>query len=77
MSEQIKSWNAYKSLSLSADKHVAVFAEEERSFNGRSFNGDIPSFARFKADFNDIVVPNNPSVKAKTYVLKEHCLQGE
>ena len=29
MSEQIKSWNAYKSLSPSADKLAAVFAEEQ------------------------------------------------
>ena len=131
MSEQIKSWNAYKSLSPSADKLAAVFAEEEElkkfvsdncllatarvnkiqpesvvslkelsvsnadssseikekftstsaikseKIKNPTFNGDIRSFARFKADFNDIVVPNNPSVKAQTYVLKEHCLQGE
>ena len=129
MSEQIKSWNAYKSLSPSADKLAAVFAEEQElkkyvsdncllatarvnkiqpesvvslkelsvsnadssseikekftsaikseKIKNPTFNGDIRSFARFKSDFNDIVVPNNPSVKAQTYVLKEHCLQGE
>ena len=129
INEQIKSWNAYKSLSPSADKLAAVFAEEQElkkyvsdncllatarvnkiqpesvvslkelsvsnadssseikekftsaikseKIKNPTFNGDIRSFARFKSDFNDIVVPNNPSVKAQTYVLKEHCLQGE
>ena len=129
MSEQIKSWNAYKSLTLSADKLRTVFTEEEElkkhvsencllaiarvnkiqpesvlplnestasntgsgsvihenysssvkteKIKHPTFNGDIRSFARFKADFKDIVVPGNPSIKTQIYILKEQCLQGD
>ena len=41
------------------------------------FSGDIRSFARFKADFETIVVPSYTNPVHQTYVLKECCLRGE
>ena len=40
------------------------------------FNGDIRTFARFKSDFSDFVVPKYSSKKEQVYVLKRSCLQG-
>ena len=38
--------------------------------------GDICSFARFKADFDDFVAPKYPNKRHQVYVLKRCCLQG-
>ena len=129
MSDQIKSWNTYKSLSPSAvnlrtvftleeelKKHVSescllatarvnkiqpesvvALTESAASITGSgsvineniksalksekiknpTFNGAIRSLARFKSDFEDIVVSNHPNPKHQMYVLKESCLQGD
>ena len=127
MSEQVKSWNLFKSLGPPPEKVTAVFNEEQilrkyvadsclkastriskiqpestpslnestasaadssmRNHNTNSiksekiknptFSGDLRSFARFKKDFEDIVVSNHPDSKYQTYVLKESCLLGE
>ena len=42
------------------------------------FDGDIRSFARFKTDFENIVVTNHSNnVTYQTYVLKKSCLTGD
>ena len=66
--------NAHSSSEIKEKFTTAIKSEKIKNPN---FDGDIRSFTRFKADFNDIVVPNNPRVKAQTYLLKELCLQGE
>ena len=40
------------------------------------FSGDIRSYARFKADFDAIVVPVYKNENMRTYVLRESCLTG-
>jgi hypothetical protein len=42
--------------------------------NNPHFSGDIRSFARFKSDFDDFVVPKYPNEKHQVYVLR-HCFE--
>ena len=42
-----------------------------------SYHGDARSYARFKKNFKEIVVPNYPNEKQLIYVLKDNCLKGE
>ena len=41
-----------------------------------TFGGNCRAFARFKGDFNNIVVPNYTDEVHRLYVLKEKCLKG-
>ena len=41
------------------------------------FSGSIRDFARFKSDFDTIVVPDSPSEYHQLYTMKERCLVGE
>ena len=52
---------------VKSKKFTSTSTIKSEKIKNLTFNGDICYFARFKADFNDIVVPNNPSVKAQTY----------
>ena len=56
----------------SDSKHL----EPERMKNPR-FSGDIRSFARFKSDFEKILVPAYPDKFKQAYVIKQSCLQGD
>ena len=40
------------------------------------FSGDIRNFARFKADFENFVVPIHSSKQKLAYVIKLNCLKG-
>ena len=42
-----------------------------------TFSGDIRTFARFKREFNDFVVPSHQDPKSQVYVLKQTCLKGD
>ena len=42
-----------------------------------SFNGDIRSFAKFKADFKMMIEPKYPDSTHQAYISKQNCLKGE
>ena len=41
------------------------------------FSGDMRLFARFKSNFEKIVVPTCPDKYQQAYIMKRSCLQGE
>ena len=41
------------------------------------FSGDIRLFARFRSNFEKIVVPTCPDKYQQAYIIKRTCLQGE
>ena len=41
-----------------------------------TFGGNCRAFARFKSDFNNIVIPNHPDETTRLYAMKSKCLKG-
>ena len=41
------------------------------------FNGDMRSYAKFKADFKMMIEPKYPDSTHQAYILKQSCLKGE
>lgn len=67
------------------DASVGSSAASQSSFHSNTriekmglptFGGNCRAFARFKGDFNNIVVPNYTDEVHRLYVLKDKCLKG-
>ena len=60
-------------MSSSSDKNGTVKLEKMKP---PKFSGNIRNFARFKTDFESVVIPAYDDPIHQVYVLKETCLQG-
>ena len=67
-----------RSVSTAAGSHSSSFSTGAKveKIGLPTFGGNCRAFARFKGDFNNIVIPNHPDETTCLYAMKSKCLKG-